>query len=215
MTNSVGAEGRPPAPERFRGNAGRGAGKRARLVTAARQVLYEQGVEKATLADIAAAAEVPLGNVYYYFKTKDALVAAVIDSYRDGYDGLSADFNQHQRPADRLKAFVRVLIARQDTMARFGCPVGSLSSELGKQEDDLRAEAGTIFAGLIDWAEAQFLEMGRDDARELAVALVAAYEGTALLAAALRDPALIDTEGARLERWIDSLAGAGPQAARS
>jgi TetR/AcrR family transcriptional repressor of nem operon len=177
-------------------------------VNAARQVLYEQGVERATLADIAAAAEVPLGNVYYYFKTKDALVAAVIDSYRDGYDGLSAGFDQHQQPADRLKALVRLLTNRQDMMARYGCPVGSLSSELGKQEDELRAEAGTILAGLIDWAEVQFREMGRDDARELGVALIAAYEGIALLAATLRDPGLIATEGARLDRWIDSLASA-------
>jgi hypothetical protein len=43
----------------------------------------------------------------------------------------------------------------------------------------------------------QFREMGRDDAREL---------GVALLAATLRDPGLIATEGARLDRWIDSLA---------
>ena len=48
-----------------------------------------------------------------------------------------------------------------------------------------------------------------DDARELAVALIAAYEGIALLAATLRDPGLIGTEGGRLERWIDSLAGSG------
>lgn len=201
MTNSVKAAGALAA--------GRRAGKRERLVSAARRVLYEQGVEKATLADIAAAAEVPLGNVYYYFKTKDALVAAVIDGYRDSYDGLSAEFDQHQQPADRLKAFVRLLAARQDMFARYGCPIGSLSSELGKQEDDLRAEAGTILAGLIDWAEAQFRAMGRDDARELAVGLVAAYEGIALLAGALRDPGLVGPEGDRLGRWIDSLAGSG------
>jgi AcrR family transcriptional regulator len=184
-------------------------------VEAARQVLYEQGAEKATLAGIATAAEVPLGNVYYYFKTKDALVAAVIEDYQRRYEGLSAGFDQHQQPAGRLKALVRALIARRDVQARYGCPVGSLSSELGKQQDVLRAEAGTIFAGLIDWAEAQFLEMGRDDARELGVALIAAYEGSVLLAAALRDPGLIGTEGTRLERWIDSLAGSGPEAVRS
>ena len=45
-------------------------GKRERLIAAAAQRIYEQGVEKTTLADIAAAAGVPLGNVYYYFKTK-------------------------------------------------------------------------------------------------------------------------------------------------
>jgi TetR/AcrR family transcriptional regulator, transcriptional repressor for nem operon len=49
--------------------------------------------------------------------------------------------------------------------------------------------------------------MGRADARELAVALVAAYEGIALLANALQDPDLITAESRRLERWIDTLAG--------
>jgi TetR/AcrR family transcriptional regulator, transcriptional repressor for nem operon len=103
-------------------------------VTAARRVLYEQGVDKATLAGLAAAAEVPLGNVYYYFRTKDALVAAVIDGYRDSYDALSAELDQHQRPADRLKALVRLLAARQEMFARHGCPIGTLGSELGKEE---------------------------------------------------------------------------------
>ena len=48
--------------------------------------------------------------------------------------------------------------------------------------------------------------MGRDDARELAVALVAAYEGIALLASTLHDPSLVSSEGRRLERWIDALS---------
>jgi AcrR family transcriptional regulator len=172
-------------------------------------VLYEHGVEKATLADIATAADVPLGNIYYYFKTKDALVAAVIESYRRSYHELSAELDQQDGPASRLKALVRALTARRDQLASYGCPVGSLNSELDKREDGLRADAGTILAGLIDWAEVQFRAMGRGDARELAVALIAAYQGIALLAATLRDPGLISAEGGRLERWIDSLAECG------
>ena len=57
------------------------AGKRARLVAAACRVLHEQGVERTTLADIAKAAYVPVGNVYYYFKTKDQLVEAAIHAH--------------------------------------------------------------------------------------------------------------------------------------
>jgi AcrR family transcriptional regulator len=202
----------------LRRNARRGEGKRERLVAAARRMLYEQGVEKSTLSDIAVAADVPLGNVYYYFKTKDALVAAVIESYRRSYHELSAELDQQEGPAGRLKALVRALTARREQLASYGCPVGSLSSELDKREDALRGEAGTILAELIDWAEVQFRAMGRDDARELAVALIAAYEGIALLAATLRDPGLISAEGGRLERWIDSLKerptpppGSGPE----
>jgi TetR/AcrR family transcriptional repressor of nem operon len=59
---------------------------------------------------------------------------------------------------------------------------------------------------LVDWAEGQFQEMGRSDARELAFALVAAYQGISLLTNAFRDPGLMATEGRRLEGWIDSLA---------
>ena len=48
--------------------------------------------------------------------------------------------------------------------------------------------------------------MGRRDARDLAFARLASYEGIALLANTVRDPELMAREGRRLERWIDSLA---------
>jgi TetR/AcrR family transcriptional repressor of nem operon len=189
----------------------REAGKRERLVAAARQVLYEHGMGTATLADIAAAADVPVGNVYYYFKTKDALVGAVIESYRHSFDELSAQLSQEEGPAGRLKALLEALTSRRERLASYGCPIGSLNCELGKRDDDLRTEAGTILAGVIDWAEGQFRDMGRADARDLAVALIASYEGIVLLAAALRDPGLIGTETDRLGRWIESLAAGAHQ----
>jgi AcrR family transcriptional regulator len=57
-------------------------GKRERLVAAAVELLHQRGVERTTLADIAAAADVPAGNVYYYFKTKDDVIAAVIEAHK-------------------------------------------------------------------------------------------------------------------------------------
>jgi hypothetical protein len=62
-----------------------------------------------------------------------------------------------------------------------------------------------VMRQLLDWAEQQFQAMGRTDARELAVALIAAYQGISLLTNALRDPELMAAEGNRLQRWIDSL----------
>ena len=53
-------------------------GKRERLIAAAVELVYRQGVARTTLADIAQAADVPVGNVYYYFKTKDDIIAAVV-----------------------------------------------------------------------------------------------------------------------------------------
>ncbi|WP_181428397.1 hypothetical protein [Mycolicibacterium moriokaense] len=47
--------------------------------------------------------------------------------------------------------------------------------------------------------------MGVRDPRDLAVAPVAAYEGTALLTNTFRNPDLMAREARRLERWIDSV----------
>src|SRR5215469_1861905 len=63
------------------GAQGTRGGKRDRLIEAAAETFYAQGVEKTTLADIAAAAGIPLGNVYYYFKTKDDLLQAVVEAH--------------------------------------------------------------------------------------------------------------------------------------
>jgi hypothetical protein len=58
---------------------------------------------------------------------------------------------------------------------------------------------------MLDWAEVQFRAMGRSDARELAVELVAGYEGSAVLSSALSQPELMARQARRLQRWIERL----------
>ena len=111
--------------------------KRQRLVEGACVVLLQQGVEKTTLADIAQAADVPVGNVYYYFKTKDELVQAVIAAHADETQARLAALEHHRTPKARLKAFVRMLTEQRELAARYGCPQGSLCSELDKRDDEL------------------------------------------------------------------------------
>lgn len=181
------------------------AGKRERLAAAAAQVFHEQGVEKTTIADIARSAEVPVGNVYYYFKTKDQLVEAAITAQRRGLRDLITVLEEHDAPQDRLKALVRSWVDQRDVAARFGCPTGTLAAELGKRADGLDREVATGLRELIDWVERQFGAMHRADADELAVALIASYQGISLLTNTFHEPELMLAEGRRLERWIDSL----------
>jgi TetR/AcrR family transcriptional regulator, transcriptional repressor for nem operon len=179
--------------------------KRQRLVEGARQVIHEQGVEKTTIADIARAADVPVGNVYYYFKTKDELVAATIESHARDVRALLESLETGRSPRTRLKALVRELTAQRELAAKYGCPLGSLCSELDKRTDGLDGACAQLLELPIDWAENQFRLMGRRDARDLAVALMAAYQGIALLTNTFRDPKLMARESRRLERWVDSL----------
>jgi TetR/AcrR family transcriptional regulator, transcriptional repressor for nem operon len=183
-------------------------GKRDRLVAGAREAIHRQGAEATTLADIAEASGVGLGNVYYYFKSKHELVAAVIESYaQESRERLSRLEQQHRTPRARLKALVRLLVSQPDQVALYGCPGGSLCSELGKHDNDLARACKELMDTPVAWIEQQFKAMGRRDARDLAFALLASYEGIALLANTFRDPELMAREGRRLERWIDSLAG--------
>ena len=181
-------------------------GKRERLVVGARQVIHHQGVEKTTIADIARSADVPVGNVYYYFKTKDELVAAAIDGHARDVQAALRSLERHRTPQTRLKALVRELMSQRELVADYGCPLGSLCSELDKRSDGLDRTCSELLQLPVDWAEQQFRSMGRRDARDLAVALIASYQGIALLTNTFRDPELMTREGRRLERWIDSLA---------
>jgi TetR/AcrR family transcriptional repressor of nem operon len=184
---------------------GQGPGKRERLVAAARKTIHEQGVEKTTLADIAAAAGIPLGNVYYYFKTKDALVQAVVEAHlAEARAMLAAIDHAYPGPRERLKALFGALAQQSDLIARYGCPHGSLCQELGKRADGTPA-AAELMREPVEWAERQFAAMGRPDARDLAVQVIARYQGTALLTSAFRDPGLMEAEARRVAQWIDTL----------
>ncbi|HEX9548925.1 MAG TPA: TetR/AcrR family transcriptional regulator [Acidimicrobiales bacterium] len=181
-------------------------GKRERLVGAAADLLYRQGVEKTTLADIAQAADVPLGNIYYYFKTKDDIVDAVVEAHVQNIEETLASLDRRYRsPKGRLKALFRTLADRHDVIAQYGCPHGTLCSELEKRGGGGDHGATRLVEIPVAWAEEQFRSMGRPDARDLAVEFIASYQGTAVLTQALRQPALLSREGRRLERWIDSL----------
>jgi AcrR family transcriptional regulator len=181
-------------------------GKRERLIAAATRLLHEQGVERTTLADIAKAADVPAGNVYYYFKTKDDVIRAVIEGHAQQIRATLASIEaRHRSPKTRLKALVRELTAQSEIVAQFGCPLGSLCSELDKRVTEPGLPAAELMRLPIEWAEGQFRSLGRADARDLAFDLLAAYEGSALLANTMRDPTVLSGAARRIDRWIDTL----------
>ncbi|MEU6408798.1 TetR/AcrR family transcriptional regulator [Microbispora sp. NPDC046933] len=180
--------------------------KRRRLMAAAAQVVHQQGAERTTIADIARAADVPVGNVYYYFKTKDELVAAALAEHARHLGELTERLERLPDPRERLKGLVETWVGQRDLAARYGCPTGTLAAELDKRDEGgLDAEAGKVIRLLLDWVEQQFRELGLPEPDGLALTLVGAYQGMSLLANALRDPQIMTREGARLLGWLDSL----------
>jgi TetR/AcrR family transcriptional regulator, transcriptional repressor for nem operon len=182
------------------------SGKRERLVAGARELVHQHGVQRTSLAEIAQAAGVPPGNVYYYFKTKDELVDAVVDSYIHDAEKLLGMLDRQTTPNARLKALVHHWVEMRDEIVARGCPMGSLAGELGKADGP---DAGALFGLLIEWVERQFRDLGAPRPRDLALVLVSGIQGAALLTNIFRDPEILIRECRHLDAWIDTIGNDG------
>lgn len=181
--------------------------KRDRLIEAAKALFAEHGVAQTTLADIAQRAEVPLGNVYYHFRTKESLVEAVIQAHVQDVQTLLAQCDRLADPRQRLLALLAAEREAEPMFVRSGCPYGSLSQELNKEENALSTAAASLFQVYLDWVQAQFRLLGKaeQEAEDRAIDLVASLQGTFLLTNCFRAPALLECQMERLEQGIRAL----------
>lgn len=179
--------------------------KRVRLVEAADKLFFEQGVNVTTLANIAALAEVPLGNVYYYFKSKESIVMAVIARRRDMMKAQLAEWNGQSAIA-RLKSLITHHVTTSTETATFGDWLGSLCQELCKQTTDISASAADLLKDVLKWCETQFKELGKGERSEtLALNLLSGLQGISLLTLTFKDPKVIEQQSNYLVKWVESV----------
>ena len=180
--------------------------KRSRLVSAAVDLAYRNGFGATSLADIAREAEVPLGNVYYYFKTKDEIGEAIVELRLAQLSAQRQRWSEAESPKDRLCACVQGVFENKDCLAQRGCAVGTFCSELHKAGCSVATRATEIFAQHLAWIESQFRALGKGkDSNALAVHLLSALQGVSVLAHSFHDSALVATETKRLKSGIQSL----------
>lgn len=180
--------------------------KRIRLIEAAKVLIHQQGFNLTTLADIAQEADVPLGNVYYYFKTKEAIGEAVIEKRSKEYIELLAQWDVIANPAERLRSLVDFNADELEQIARYGCAIGGLCQELGKQGGTLADQAAKLLHDVLQWTEKQFRELGFGDAaNDLALNLISSVQGTYLLTHTFKDPKLAQRQSKTIMTWLNSV----------
>ncbi|WCJ62741.1 TetR/AcrR family transcriptional regulator [Agrobacterium tumefaciens] len=182
------------------------------IIEKADALFYEGGFEATSFADIAAVVGISRGNFYHHFKTKDDILEAVIarriqmtrmmlDGWQEESDG----------PRERILSFINMLIGNQTKIMAFGCPVGTLCSELAKLDHVAHHRAVEIFGLFRDWLTGQFRELGAGDRAEaLALHLLAWSQGAAVMANAFREETFIRNEVAGIEQWLATLPDVRP-----
>jgi TetR/AcrR family transcriptional repressor of nem operon len=181
--------------------------KRERLIEAADELVHQQTFNATTLADIATRADVPLGNVYYYFKTKDEILKAVVQKRMITIQTQFADWNQQDvAPKALLKHFIAHYLNAAEKTARFGSELGSLCQELGKFNNDLAVLGAELMQKTLNWIETQFAGLSKSaQAPVLAKHFLATLQGISLLTLTFKDPNFLAQQVKILDQWLETI----------
>jgi AcrR family transcriptional regulator len=179
---------------------------RDQIIEAADLLFYCQGYEHTSFADIAEAVQISRGNFYYHFKSKDEILDAVIALRLTNTQRMLDRWEaEGQHPADRIRSFIQILIANRTKIMRYGCPVGTLCTELAKLDHVAQAEANRIFTLFRDWLSRQFALLGlKAEADALAMHVLARSQGVATLANAFHDEAFLRKEVDQMCAWLET-----------
>jgi AcrR family transcriptional regulator len=168
----------------------KGRATRARIVDAAARLFFERGVAGTSVDEVRSTAAVSGSQISHYFQNKRDLTRNVISARCDDVRKF------HSQPKlggldslDALQAWADANVADVNAVYRKGgCVYGSLAGELVEADTEIH---GDLAAGYDEWIalfRAGLTEMRRRgdlradaDPRHLAVALVAAHQGGAML----------------------------------
>jgi AcrR family transcriptional regulator len=187
-------------PERTPRRTRKGEATRARIVTAAAELMFERGVAGTSVEDVRDAAGVSSSQLYHYFEDKQHLVRAVIAHQTSAVLDAQQPLLSQLDSFEALKAWGDLLVDFQrQRHCQGGCPIGSLASELADLDGRARAD---LVTGFTRWEAAirDGLRAMRDrgdlrpdcDPERLALATLAAVQGGLLLTQTYRDPAPLE-----------------------
>jgi TetR/AcrR family transcriptional regulator, transcriptional repressor for nem operon len=174
------------------------------IIEAADRLFYHRGFEHTSFSDIADDVKISRGNFYHHFKSKDEILESVIELRLNRtqrmLDKWEAD---SQSPRECVRKFINMLIMNQAKLTLYGCPVGTLCSELAKINHESKAHANKVMALFRNWLKKQFMAAGRKkDADELAMHLLGRSQGVAALANTFQDEKFIKNEVRQMEEWL-------------
>ena len=193
------------------------ASTRDRLVAAARELFLEKGYQSTSIADILQRAGANSGSLYHFFPTKQDLLVAVLEGYREGIRPMLLEpaWAGVDDPIERVFALLgRYRRALEETECFYGCPIGSLALELHEPDPAVRELLAANFSAWVGAVEGCLEEAGERlpagvDRRALASFVLSVMEGAVMQSRTYRALAPYDGSVAQLRAYFDRLESAG------
>ena len=201
---------------------------RDRLIFSAMKLFGEKGYLSTSVQDILREAGANAGSLYHAFPTKQDVLVAVLDMYRQGivpmllmpaWEGISDPIEK----IFALLASYRHALDVSDCL--YGCPIGSIALELHEPDPPVRELLSVNFHGWVSHVEACLVEAGDRlpedvDRHILAILVLNVMEGGVMQSRTHRTLDAFDASVAGLRDYITRLeqaasAGRNPGAAAS
>lgn len=165
------------------------------MVLAAAELFHARGVHATSPGDVISATGTGKGQFYHYFGSKEGLVRAVLEHYRDEIRQGTARLSYDIASLSHLEQWFRDQIALQQSfeMAR-GCPFGTIGNELTSEEETIREGLAAVFEEVRSRLLAFFDSLEREgrlkagaSPSDLADFSIASIQGAMLMGKVLRD----------------------------
>lgn len=180
--------------------------RRECIVAVASVLFYQKGFNQTSIADIAAQVGITKGNLHYHFRSKDDLLEAIVEyrlaKMKQCLDQWEQDYLE---PIDRLKRFVRMMSEEEAQLIQYGCAIGSLNVELGKDQPRLQTKSLKMFTLFQQWLEQCFTSMGLENSHALSLHMLSMTQGASLMSYVYHDGNLLQSECKAINEWIESL----------
>jgi TetR/AcrR family transcriptional repressor of nem operon len=171
---------------------------RSSILEKGARIIHKKGYNHTGLQEILAAAGVPKGSFYHFFKSKEDFGLNLLDHYAGFFVKKTGDLlnETDTPPLRRLKSFFDDFSCFfEDNACKLGCPIGNLSQEMGDLNPAFRKKLEEIFQMMVSPVEKLLKEAQKRDelsrtivTREMADFIINSWEGAILRMKVQKNP---------------------------
>ena len=117
-----------------------------KIIQTALELFHKQGVRATSVDEILEASGTGKSQFYYYFKSKDGVVHAVLQHFYDLLKNNKLPGKHTIESWEDLENWFRFFVAFQESIhCERGCPVGTIGNDLSHDQELLRQDVRLIF----------------------------------------------------------------------